>query len=265
MTSANTSATIIDSVVFRNIFSTEAMRRIFSDENRVQKYLDFEAALARAQARLGIIPQEAADEIVHHCNAGEMDFGKLEDANRAHRLSGAAGGAAARRALPRRARRMVPLGRDHAGRHRHAPPCCRSARRSRLSRPISTPSPTRWPASRANTATRRWPAAAICSRRCRSPSATRWRPCSPHSNGTSSASQELRARVLVGEFGGAAGTLASLGGRGLQVQAELMKELQLGVPADRLAHGARHASPRSAASSASSPAPAARSPSTSSS
>jgi len=43
--------------------------------------------------------------------------------------------------------------------------------------------------------------------------------------------QELRARVLVGEFGGAAGTLASLGGRGLQVQAELMKELRLGVPA----------------------------------
>jgi 3-carboxy-cis,cis-muconate cycloisomerase len=37
--------------------------------------------------------------------------------------------------------------------------------------------------------------------------------------------------VLVGEFGGAAGTLASLGGRGLQVQAELMKELRLGVPA----------------------------------
>ena len=43
--------------------------------------------------------------------------------------------------------------------------------------------------------------------------------------------QELRARVLVGEFGGAAGTLASLGGRGLEVQAELMKELKLGVPA----------------------------------
>ena len=43
--------------------------------------------------------------------------------------------------------------------------------------------------------------------------------------------RELRARVLVGEFGGAAGTLASLGGRGLEVQAELMKELKLGVPA----------------------------------
>jgi len=42
---------------------------------------------------------------------------------------------------------------------------------------------------------------------------------------------QLRERVLVGEFGGAAGTLASLGGRGLEVQAELMKELQLAAPA----------------------------------
>jgi len=43
--------------------------------------------------------------------------------------------------------------------------------------------------------------------------------------------KELRARALVGEFGGAAGTLSSLGDRGLEVQAELMKELNLGQPA----------------------------------
>src|ERR1700723_1885806 len=69
---------LIDSAVFRDIFSTEAMRRVFSDENRVQKYLDFEAALARAQARLGIIPKEAAEEICKHCNVGEFDFAKLK-------------------------------------------------------------------------------------------------------------------------------------------------------------------------------------------
>ncbi|MGA2942928.1 MAG: adenylosuccinate lyase family protein, partial [Xanthobacteraceae bacterium] len=43
--------------------------------------------------------------------------------------------------------------------------------------------------------------------------------------------KELKARVLVGEFGGAAGTLSSLSGRGLETQAELMKELKLGQPA----------------------------------
>src|ERR1700740_3677690 len=75
---ASMPTSLIDSAVFRDIFSTEAMRRVFSDGNRVQKYLDFEAALARAQARLGIIPKEAAEEICRHCHAGEMDFAKLK-------------------------------------------------------------------------------------------------------------------------------------------------------------------------------------------
>src|SRR5215472_876687 len=52
-------ATAIDSTVFRHIFSSEAMRQVFSDENRVQCYLDIEAALAQVQARLGLIPQRA--------------------------------------------------------------------------------------------------------------------------------------------------------------------------------------------------------------
>jgi 3-carboxy-cis,cis-muconate cycloisomerase len=44
-------ATIIDSVIFRDIFSTEEMRRVWPDENRAQKYLDIEAALARLATR----------------------------------------------------------------------------------------------------------------------------------------------------------------------------------------------------------------------
>ena len=71
-------STTIDSAVFRDIFSTEAMRQVFSDENRIQKYLDFEAGLARAQGRLGIIPKEAAEEICRHCNVAEIDFAKLK-------------------------------------------------------------------------------------------------------------------------------------------------------------------------------------------
>jgi 3-carboxy-cis,cis-muconate cycloisomerase len=42
--------------------------------------------------------------------------------------------------------------------------------------------------------------------------------------------QQLRPRVLVGQFAGAGGTLASLGERGLDVQAAMMQELGLGVP-----------------------------------
>ena len=42
--------------------------------------------------------------------------------------------------------------------------------------------------------------------------------------------KELRPRVLVAEFGGAAGTLSSLGKDGLKVQEGLCKELKLGQP-----------------------------------
>jgi 3-carboxy-cis,cis-muconate cycloisomerase len=42
--------------------------------------------------------------------------------------------------------------------------------------------------------------------------------------------RELRPRVLVGEFAGAAGTLSSLGADGLKVQEALMRELGLGQP-----------------------------------
>jgi len=71
-------STIVDSAVFGDIFSAEAMRNVWSDENRTQKYLDIEAALARVQGRLGIIPQEAADEIVSHCRLAEIDMARLK-------------------------------------------------------------------------------------------------------------------------------------------------------------------------------------------
>ena len=72
-------ATIIDSTIFGNIFSTDPMKAVWSDENRTRKYLDVEAALARAQGRLGIIPQKAADEIVAACDINKIDMGKLRD------------------------------------------------------------------------------------------------------------------------------------------------------------------------------------------
>src|SRR4051795_10644741 len=70
-------ASIIDSSIFQGIFTSDAMRHIWSDENRTQKYLDIEAALARVQGRLGLIPQQAADEIVRHCQLDQIDLAKL--------------------------------------------------------------------------------------------------------------------------------------------------------------------------------------------
>ena len=70
-------ASLIDSSIFGNIFGTEAMRRVWSDENRTAKYLEIESALAKVQARLGIIPQKAADEIIRNCRIENIDMEQL--------------------------------------------------------------------------------------------------------------------------------------------------------------------------------------------
>lgn len=54
---------VFDSELLKNAWSTEEMRNVFNDEARMQSWLDVEAALALAQADLGIIPESAAMEI----------------------------------------------------------------------------------------------------------------------------------------------------------------------------------------------------------
>lgn len=68
---------ITDSAVFGNNFSTPEIRAIWSDQQRTAYFLQFEAALAKVQARLGIIPPKAADEIVKHCKLEFIDFDEL--------------------------------------------------------------------------------------------------------------------------------------------------------------------------------------------
>ncbi|MBF7042029.1 adenylosuccinate lyase [Campylobacter volucris] len=67
---------VFDMRLLQDSWSTPAMREIFSEENRIQKWLDVEAALAKAQAKLGIIPSEAAEEIAKkaHYKFMDMDF-----------------------------------------------------------------------------------------------------------------------------------------------------------------------------------------------
>ena len=72
------SAYVIDSTLFRDQFSTQATRDIFSDESTVQRWLDVEAALARVQARMGIIPQYAADNIVAKAKVENIDLPELK-------------------------------------------------------------------------------------------------------------------------------------------------------------------------------------------
>ena len=59
------------------LFTTDAMRAVFSDGARVQRMLDFEAALARAEAGAGVIPAAAAAHIVACCRAEQFDLAAL--------------------------------------------------------------------------------------------------------------------------------------------------------------------------------------------
>lgn len=64
---------VIDSTLFRDMFGTEDMRAVFDESATLQRYLDVEAALARVQARLGMVPEEAAAEITAKARIELMD------------------------------------------------------------------------------------------------------------------------------------------------------------------------------------------------
>ena len=67
-------STAIDSQIHGCMFSTDEMRETLSDRAWAQKWLDTEAALAKAQAELGIIPQEKADLINEYAKAELLDI-----------------------------------------------------------------------------------------------------------------------------------------------------------------------------------------------
>src|SRR3546814_280451 len=73
-------SSVLDSAIFSDLFGTAAMRQVFSDENLVAQYLAVEAALARVQGRLGVIPEEAAREIDARCRVETIDFAELRRA-----------------------------------------------------------------------------------------------------------------------------------------------------------------------------------------
>ena len=56
-------ASVIDSRVFRNLFGTQEMRDVFSDEAYVQRIIEVETALARAQSKVGVIEPDVGDAL----------------------------------------------------------------------------------------------------------------------------------------------------------------------------------------------------------
>lgn len=93
-------STVFDSVLFRDMFGTAEMRGVFADEALVGRYIEAEVALAHAQARMGVVPKDAAQAIEAAAKSITIDFDKLRHETEivgypilplVHQLSAAAG------------------------------------------------------------------------------------------------------------------------------------------------------------------------------
>jgi 3-carboxy-cis,cis-muconate cycloisomerase len=71
--------------LFDSLFRSEDIEKVLSDRSCLQGMLDFEAALARAEARAGVIPPSAAAAIAAQCKADLFDVAEL---SRGAKLSG---------------------------------------------------------------------------------------------------------------------------------------------------------------------------------
>lgn len=216
---------VLESAIFKDMFGTPAMREVFDDAATVRRYVETEVALARVQGKLGVIPQAAADAIEARADAQAIDLSVLKAETEivgypilplVHQLSKLCGpegeylhwGATTQDIMDmatvlqiRDALAIIDSDLQElddildqmAERYRDAPMAGRTHLQHAL--PI----------------TFGYKAAVwlLMIRRHRQ------------------RLEQLRPRVLVGQFGGAAGTLASLGDQGLAVHAALMEDLGL--------------------------------------
>lgn len=219
------------------LFGETRMRRVFDDRARAQGMLDFEAALASAQARAGLFAPSLAATIGAACDAGRYDLDAL--------AAGAAGDGNLAIGLVKALTREVAAQDDpSAGEasmqvHRGATSQdaidtgCVLQIRAGLSL-IET---------ELDAAIVALAALARAHRRSVMPGRTWLQQAVPISFGLKAAGwldgllyargrlRELRAHVLALQFGGAAGSLSALGGDGLRVAGYLAEELNLTLPA----------------------------------
>lgn len=71
--------THIDGVLFGDLFGTGEMREIFSERGFLDRFLRAEAALARSEARAGIVPDTAAEKLTRKASVDYLDMAALEE------------------------------------------------------------------------------------------------------------------------------------------------------------------------------------------
>ena len=223
-----TSTTVLDSILFRDAFGTPAMREVFSDFSLISRYAEVEIALAKAEARCGVIPVEAAEEITKRTDVSALDFDLLRSETDivgypilplVHQMAkqcGDAGryvhwGATTQDIMDTAVVLQVRAGLEIIERDIAA---LRGILAGLAKRYRDTPMAGRTHLQQALPVTFGYKCAIWLAMFDR------------HAERLS----QLKPRVLVGQFAGAAGTLASLGDKGFEVQQALCEELGLGVP-----------------------------------
>lgn len=229
-------STVFDSAIYRDFFGTPAMRAVWSDEALVARYVETEVALALAEARVGVIPDDAAKEIAAKADAAKMDLAVLKSETDivgypiigiVHQMAkqcGEAGryvhwGATTQDIMDTATVLQLRAALDIIGADLDA---VAGALENLASKHRDTVMAGRTHMQHALPVTFGYKAAVWLSsvRRDKARLAM------------------LRDRLLVVQFSGAAGTLASLGDKGLEVQSALADELGLAVP-DITWHAAR--------------------------
>ncbi|WP_085315426.1 3-carboxy-cis,cis-muconate cycloisomerase [Derxia lacustris] len=221
------------SLLYDPLFTTDRFAELFSDRTTFQRMLDVEAALARAEAAVGVIPAGAAAAIAAHCDAAWFDLDAI----------GRAAGLAGNVAIPlvKALTAKVKAADAEAARFVHWGATSQDvidtglvlqlrAALDLLDADLLRLLDATAQLARAHRATpmmgRTWLQQAL-------PTTFGLKVAGWHDALLRHRERlaELRPRVLVAQFGGAAGTLASLGEQGALVADRLASELGLGVAA----------------------------------
>jgi adenylosuccinate lyase len=222
-------ASAFDSFYLRDRYGSPAMRAIWDDRAMIQRWLDVEAALAVVEAELGIVPKTAAREIARKARVERLDLRAMKrDFDTSWNPVMPLVDALRRTLSPQSARwvhwgatskNIIDTGTALQIRDTYAVVLAELdvladvvaglARRHR-----DTVMAGRTHGQHALPITFGYKCAVWLDEVMRQRERL----------------EASRPRVLVGEFGGAVGTLAALGRPGLRVQARLMKRLGLGAP-----------------------------------
>jgi 3-carboxy-cis,cis-muconate cycloisomerase len=218
-----------DGPVLSVLYGTDAMRGIIGERAFLARMLDVEAALARAQARLGIIPEEAAAAITENAVLDKIDLPALARAtqNTGYPVVGLV-------------RQLTALAGNEAGRWTHwgatTQDIIDTAIVLQLREAFALIRQDLHRLSAALAAKAQEHRALVMAGR------THLQHALPLTFGYKCAIwlsplitmrerlDQMEPRVLKVQFGGAAGTLASLGDQGIAVAEELARELDLAAP-----------------------------------